>query len=759
MSDAGRDVDETRDMLFLAKGTQVLQYCLQERIGMGGMGEVYLAEDTKLKRRVALKFPFAGQDAMLKRRFLREAEAVARLNHPNVVTIHEIGVCQDRQFIVMEHIEGESLRNLCQRERLGIDRVLTIAMGICSGLAAAHEKGIIHRDIKPGNIVIDARGTPKLLDFGLAILSGVEPLTQPGLLTGTIRYMSPEQVRGEQADHRSDLYSLGVVLYELLSGRPPFDGPNEAATLHAILNDAPKSILPQRADVPESVERIIFQLLERDRTQRFQSAIELGKALQGLTTRGQYPGPATANPMKSILVLPFENLSGDKDDLYFSNGLTEEIITDLGKIEGIPVISRKSSMLLAGTQKDIPTLGREFAVQYVLSGSVRRAHQGIRVNVELVEAVNNRQVWAERYSGTLDDVFEIQEKIARAIAQTLKVRLSSSESNALAHRGIRNIQAHDLFLRARQDMSRWTREGLDQAHRYLLEALRLEPESATLHAALGYCYYNYVNLGFHQEESVTKALACVEKAREFEPGSLDALRLLGVIECSLLAQCRTGLRHLLEVLDASPQDTEALLWVSIVACFRGKPDLALQAAERLVRAEPFIALNEFFLPNAHFFGGDFIKAHDLAKVVLDREPGNPLVQFLMTLILLYMGRTEEAGACAILIESRQAPGMLDRLVLALVYAEQGRRDKVEAVLTQECKTSARRDLQYPWHIGTALTILGDHEEAMQWLTLAVDNGFGNYRFLEEFDPFLEPLRGKMAFQELVARARVEALTA
>jgi len=745
-------------MLLLVKGTHVHQYCLLERISAGGMGEVYLAEDTKLKRRVALKFPLANQDATLHRRFMREAEAVARLNHPNVVMIHEVGECKDRPFFVMEHIEGESLRSLCQRELLGVDRILSLASGICAGLAAAHEKGIIHRDIKPGNIVIDARGTPKLLDFGLAMLKGVEPLTQPGSLTGTIRYMSPEQVRGEPVDQRSDLFALGVVLYELLSGRSPFDGPNEAATLHAILTSTPPSIIEHRSEVPEAVEGIVFRLLERDRDRRFQSAAELEAALRQATTRGLRPEPAPASTVKSILVLPFENLSGDRDDLYFSNGLTEEIITDLAKIEEIAVISRKSSMLLAGTQKDIPTLGREFAVQYVLSGSVRRAQQSIRVNVELVEARNDRHVWAERYSGTLEDVFDIQEKIARAIAQALKVRLSASEVNALVRRGIRNVQAHDLFLRARQETSRWTREGLDQAHRFLEEALRLEPESATLHAALGYCYYNYVNLGFHQEESVAKAMACVEKARELEPDSLDALRLLGIIQCSLLGECRDGLRHLLEVLDASPQDTEAMQWVSIAACFRGKPDLALLWAERLVLAEPFIALNEVFIPNAHFFGGDFDKAHTLAKDVFAREPGNPLVQFVLTLTLLYMGRTEEARACAALIESRQALGILDRLVLALVYAQQGRRDKVDTVLTEECKTSARRDLQYPWHIGTVLAMLGEHEEAIQWIALAVDNGFGNYRFLEEFDPFIEPLRRKAEFAEIIARARAEALT-
>lgn len=758
MSDAGRGFDETRDLLLLVKGTHVQQYCLLERIGAGGMGEVHLAEDTKLKRRVALKFPLANQDALLHRRFLREAEAVARLNHPNVATIHEVGECQGRPFIVMEYVEGESLRSLCQRERLGVDRILAMAVGICAGLAAAHEKGIIHRDVKPGNVMIDTRGTPKLLDFGLATLSGMEPLSQPGSLTGTIRYMSPEQVRGEPTDQRSDLFALGVVLYELLSGRPPFDGPNEAATLHAILSETPPSIIERRTDVPEAVEEMVFRLLQRDRARRFQSATELGEALQQARTGSTQPGSAAASPVKSILVLPFENLSGDRDDLYFSNGLTEEIITDLAKIGGIAVISRKSSMLLAGTQKDIPTLGREFSVQYVLSGSVRRAKQSIRVNVELVEARHDRQVWAERYSGTLEDVFEIQEKMAHAIAQALKVRLSVSEVNALARRGIRNVQAHDLFLRARQESTRWTREGLDQAHRFLQEALRLEPESAMLHAALGYNYYNYVNLGFHQDESVTRALACVEKARELEPDSLDALRLLGIIQCSLLGKCREGLRHLLEVLEASPQDTEAMQWVTIAGCFRGKPDLALLWAKRLVHTEPFIALNEVFIPNALFFGGDFANAHALGMEVFEREPGNPLVQFLMTLILLYRGQFEEARASAAMIESRQALGILDRLVLALVYAEQGRRDLVDTVLTSECKTSARRDLQYPYHIGTVMALLGEHEEAIRWMELAVDNGFANHRFLEELDPFIEPLRGMAGFAELVARARAEALT-
>jgi serine/threonine protein kinase len=748
------NLHETRDILVLVKGTQIQQYCLLERISSGGMGEVFLAEDTTLKRRVALKFPLAHQNEMHHRRFLREAEAVARLNHPNVATIHEVGECQGRPFIVMEYLEGESLRAISQRERLTLDRILDLAAGICAGLAAAHDKGIIHRDVKPDNIVIDQRGTPKLLDFGLATLAGMEPLSTPGSLAGTLRYMSPEQVRGEPTDPRSDLFALGAVLYELLSGSPAFDGTQQAAILHAILHTTPPSLSEHRVDVPGAVEQVIFRLLERERERRFSTASEVAQALQSARAGGT--AAVAVRPAKSILVLPFENLSSDRDDLYFSNGLTEEIITDLAKIGEITVISRKSSMLLAGTTKDIPTLGREFAVKYILSGSVRRAQQSIRVNVELVEARVDRQVWAERYSGTLADVFEIQEKIARAIAQALKVRLSESEVIALAHRGINNVQAHDLYLRARQEATRWTRQGLDQAHRLLLEALRLEPGSATLHAALGNSYYNYVNLGFHQDESVKEALACVERARQLEPESPDALRLLGLIQCCLLGQVREGLGHLLKVAETSPLDTEAMQWVTIVASFRGKPDLAIYWAERLVRAEPFITLNEIFIPNALFFRGDFARAHELASEVYAREPGNALVQFVMTLILLYRRQVKEARAVAAVIRSRQALGILDRLVLALVYAEQGQRDLVEEMLTAECKTSAWRDVQYPWHVGTALAMLGDHEEALRWIQRAVDNGFAIYRFLEELDPFLEPLRQMPGYAELVARARQEA---
>lgn len=751
--------DVTRDQLTLVQGVSVNQYRIVQKIGMGGMGEVYLAEDTTLKRKVVLKFPLPSHsaDGRQKARFLHEAEATARLNHPNVVTIYEIGQCQDRPYIATEYVEGESLWKHCQRQPLELVQVIDLAREICDALACAHEKGIIHRDIKPSNIMIDARGHAKVLDFGLAMMTGSEQLTSHGSLVGTIRYMSPEQVKGETLDARTDLYSLGVMLYELITGHVPYPQLNEAALLHAIVNQVPEPISKHRPDVPRLFEQIVMRLLEKERALRFESALEVSSALKGLRgSSASMPSPLL-QPKNSILVLPFENLSADREDEYFSNGLTEEIITDLGKIGGITVISRKSSMQLKGTQKDLPTLGREFSVQQVLTGSVRRAHNNIRVNVELVEACNERQVWAERYSGTLEDVFTIQEQIARSIASAMQLKLTASDVSKLARQGIRQVKAYDLYLRARQESSAWTCEGLDQAHLFLEEALRLEPESAALHAALGYNYYHYVNLGFHQEASIAKALACVRKARELDPQSVDAMRLQGVIQASLTQEAREGLRLLLKVLEVAPLDTEAMLWTTLCAGFRGKSALAVHWANRLVEVEPFVHLNESFQAWARFLHGNFEDAIRIIRNVYQHLPDYTLVQFGYTLIHAYTGHISEAMACVSSMERRQQLSIFDRLVMAVVYAVQGLRDKVDAVLTEECKLSARRDMQYPWHISTVKALLGEKEEAMQWIELAVDNGFANYRFLEELDPFLAPLRSDSRFSKLVERARKEAV--
>ncbi len=756
------DNDQTREFVPLTKGLRIGHYVIVNRIGAGGMGEVFLAEDTKLKRNVALKFlPLQYcADPQFKKRFLREAEATARLNHPNIVIIYDVGEFEGRPYFAMEYVAGTTLREVVQKEKLTPGRILELAIGICDGLQAAHSHEVIHRDIKPANIMIDSYGRPKILDFGLASLRGSEQLTKSGSAMGTIRYMSPEQVEAKPVTARSDLFSLGVVLYELVTGRTPFERDSEASSLHAIVSDEPEPMARYSATVSDDFQRIISKLLLRDPAHRYQSAVDVRADLSHLSAveNSICPLPGQNTIDESIIVLPFENSSADPDNEYFSDGLTEEIITDLGRIGPVRVISRKSSMQLKGTDKDIRTLGREYNVRYVLTGSVRRMNENIRVNAELVEADDERQVWADRYSGTMKDVFDIQEEISRAIVGALKVKLSVSDEVALTHRDIENPRAYDLYLRSRQKTELWTKEGLDQAHGLILEALKLEPDSAVLHAALGYNYYNYVNQGYHQEESIVKAVQCAEKASRLDPQSIDALRLQGIIGVSLDGQVIEGIRLLEKVLAKSPQDTEAMWWVALGYGFRGRSREAVEIAERLVRNEPFVILNHVVLAWAGYLDGDFIRALREVDAVHALEPDNALLQFSRAQIQLYSGKTEEAAEYIHIAESRPTLGLFDRLILIQLYALQGNREKVDSLMTDEFKTSARRDIQYPWHIAVARTMLGDNDEALKWLGISIDNGYANHKFLAEYDPFLKPLHDNPGFVELINRARRQAET-
>ena len=304
------DDDKTQSCVVLTKGTMVSHYRIIEKIGSGGMGEVYLAEDTKLNRKVALKFlpPHLCQDEECRQRFKREAQAAAKLNHPNIVTIHEVSDYQGRPFIAMELVEGLSLRDLAKGKELSIDRIIELAIQVCDGLGAAHGKKVVHRDIKPSNIVIDAYGRPKILDFGLAATQGGEHLTKTGSTLGTVRYMSPEQVQGKEIDQRSDLFSLGVVLYELIAGRTPFERDNEAATLKAITQDNPEPLARYKSDIPDELQRTVSKLLEKDSAYRYQTAAGVISDLRRLK-KESISGPSTVQPKPSIAVLPFTNTS------------------------------------------------------------------------------------------------------------------------------------------------------------------------------------------------------------------------------------------------------------------------------------------------------------------------------------------------------------------------------------------------------------------------------------------------------------------
>jgi serine/threonine-protein kinase len=396
------------------------RYTIERELGAGGMATVYLARDPKHDRQVALKVMRPELSAVLGvDRFVREIRIAAKLNHPRVLALHDSGEADGFLYFVMPYVEGESLRAKIDREKqLSIDEAVTLTRQVASALDYAHQQGVIHRDIKPENILLH-RGEAVVADFGIALAvtaAGGERLTETGLALGTPQYMSPEQAMGDrELDGRSDIYSLGAVLYEMVTGEPPQGGATVQAVIAKLLIERPTPPRVVRDNVPEAIDRAIMKALAKVPADRFDSALEFAAAL---TAKAADP----EHDVKSIVVLPFANLSPDPENDYFSDGLTEEIIADLSKLQSLRVTSRNSAMQLKGTDKNTKTIGRELNVRYVLEGTVRKAGDRLRITAQLIDAGNDAHLWAEKYDGVLEDVFDMQEQVSGSIVQALTVR-------------------------------------------------------------------------------------------------------------------------------------------------------------------------------------------------------------------------------------------------------------------------------------------------------------------------------------------------
>jgi serine/threonine protein kinase/tetratricopeptide (TPR) repeat protein len=527
-------------------GQSLLHYKILRKLGAGGMGVVYEAADSQLGRRVALKFlpPEMAQDSQLLERFQREARAASALNHPNICTIHSIEQHERRHFIVMELLEGETLAQKMGRQPMEMDKLLPLGLQIADALESAHAKGIVHRDIKPANIFLAERGQVKILDFGLAKVSRSESgqgapveqgetqafgneLTSPGAVVGTVSYMSPEQARGQLVDARTDIFSTGTVLYQMATGTLPFPGDTSAVIFDAILNRDPRPAAELNPMLPADFVRILEKTLEKDRNLRCQTATELKtdfvrlkRDLESSARRTREKTESDSGiqkpTKKSVAVLYFENLSGAKEDEYLRDGITEDVITELSKIRGLNIFSRPTVLSFRDKQVTPGRVGQQLGAAYVLTGTLRRAGARLRISAQLVDTRTDFPLWSERFDREMKDVFEVQDDMARRIAEALRVTLSPEELEALAVKPTENLQAYDLYLRGKSYSRRHTRQDLEFALQMFENAVVLDPSFALAYASsANACAMFYCTWGRDQ--------VWVDRAREAS-GKAVALR-------------------------------------------------------------------------------------------------------------------------------------------------------------------------------------------------------------------------------------------
>ncbi|MCP4248871.1 MAG: protein kinase [bacterium] len=601
--------------MILAPGTKLGPYEILSELGAGGMGEVYRAHDTRLDRDVAIKVlpeRFAHDEAALAR-FRRESKALAALSHTNIRSIYDVGTEAGRTFAVMELLDGETLAERLLRSKTQPRNAVQIGLAIAEGLVAAHGKGIIHRDIKPQNIFLTADGAVRILDFGLARLDAADAdrgdltattrslETSPGAVMGTVNYMSPEQVRGLHTDTRSDIFGLGCVLFEMLTGSRPFSRPTDAETMVAVLNDDPPSLAPSLAGGSGQCQRIVDHCLEKDPGRRFQSARDLAFALAGIDWSScdgpplgdkspsrppgavqQADGPAAA----SIAVLPFVNLSSDPENEYFSDGLAEELIIALSKIDGLEVASRTSAFAFKGENRDVRAIGERLNVHTILEGSVRKAGARLRINAQLINVTDGYQLWSESFDRQMADVFTVQEEIGQAIARALSLVLSEGERRAIAKVPTVDVQAYDYYLRGRRFFHQQLKSDFESARQLFARAVVLDPTYARAYAGVAECC-SCLHQMYHEatEDNLNEADAASRRALELDADSAEAHVARG-LALSLRREYAEALEEFRHAVKLDSKLFDAHYFGARTYRVQGKLVEAAQWFEQACRADP-----------------------------------------------------------------------------------------------------------------------------------------------------------------------------
>lgn len=738
-------------------------------IGAGGMGEVYKARDQRLDRFVALKILFSDKirDSKRQRRFLNEARAASRLNHPGIVTIYDISENEGLYVIVMEYVEGKTLREIGAGRGLGFEQAMKYAAELADALDNAHSAGIIHRDLKPSNIMITKDGRLKVLDFGLAKLlepvgSRARTTTVGGELTldatadadcasnarvirGTPAYMSPEQVEAKMVDARSDVFSFGVVVYEMLSGQSPFRRETRVSTLAAVLNVEPPALGKLRPNLPSFLEHCVMRCLLKDPAGRFQSMAEVKAAISNPT----FAEANRAGVVPSLAILPFANLSADKENDYFSDGLSEEILNALAKIPELRVIARTSAFAFRGGEGDLRAIGGRLKVGNVLEGSVRRAGNRVRVTAQLVRVSDESQVWSERYDSEMIDVFAIQDQISQSIADALKVKLTAPPPRTTS------MEAYHNYLKGVYHHQRYSQDGLEKARDFFEQALAEDPSYAPAYAGLAAHYYTLALLSIKRMTDVAPlAKSAASKALAIDPTLNDAHSILGVIAAVVDYNWKAAEQHFQRAMAAEP--FPALVRVRYALFFlawQGRYDEALDQCRRALETDPLSMIVYFGLVLSHYWKGSYESAIEVAAKALEINPNFFFVRFTMGIAKLQAGSLQDAIACFEKTLEIAPWYSLATGLLAAAHARAGNREIAEKIIG---KCMERRATNYfsAGSFAVYYASLGEVDKTFEFLGAAVAERDPNITgFIGE--PLFDPFRSDPRFRELLAQMHLE----
>lgn len=618
---------KTQTHLTLTRGTDFSHYRIIEKIGAGGMGEVYLAEDTKLGRKIAIKFLSQRQTATaeFRVRFEREARAAACLNHPNITTVHEIGDIEGQPYIVMEYVEGPSFTEKMGGAKFKVEEGLRIFSYICDALQVAHQAGIVHRDMKPSNIVLNNKGQPKLIDFGLALIREGEKITRQGAVMGTVSYMSPEQVRGEVVDHRTDIWSLGVILYQIVSGQLPFRGGNDSVIIYSILNEPPAPLVKDEYGLADKVQSIISKCLTKSKSDRYKNVNQLTAELEEILLKDdKLADLLVAKPSRElghfVAILDFANISGDSADDWLGSGLSQTITADLKKISGIRVAAPGLIKQLITndardqlSEEELIQLGYKLNVRWVISGGYQRLGEQIRIIAHAIDVSQGEAIDSVKVDGSMTDIFSLQDKVVKELAQSMNCNSPSTLDKHIAVSPNRKKNAFEYYARGRQLFSEFSLDGTEQAQDYFEKAIALEPNYALAYSGLG------------------------------------SLLLTRFIYSTNHEDLKVGIKHLKRAIKLDKKLADPYLWLTYAHVRDGKTEKAIEAGKIAVRLDPNHPLAHYFLGAAHGFGDDKsfdpqaqLRALTCYKRCIDLEPRYQPARMLVGLLYLSHGQYDHA---------------------------------------------------------------------------------------------------------------------